>query len=189
MVAVGITLALLLMVLGAGTALRQQRTNRRLREERFLPSDERRYLSGQVKRRTLVGIVLFAIGGMIGGYYLSGMDARMDEITDRGKNLVPADQPGRPAEADPADKQFAKLVGFYWIGVLFLVFVIAVCAILDFWATRTYWMAQYRLIKQDHEAKLRRDLAVYRQAKDNDRMHGLGRTKPDDETDENPPVE
>jgi hypothetical protein len=180
-VAVGIMLALLLMALGAGTALRQRRTSRRLREERFLPSDERTYLKGQVRRRTVVGVVLFAIGGLIAGYYLSGMDGRMDEITAKGK-------PPEGAEVDPADKQFAKAVGFYWIGVLCLVFVIAFCAILDFWATRTYWMAQYRIIKLDHEAKLRRDLAVYRQAKDNDRMHGLGRQKPDDETEENPPM-
>ena len=55
------------------------------------------------------------------------------------------------------------------------------CAIFDFWATRRYWMAQYRIIKVDHEAKLRRDLAVYRQAKDNDRMTGLDKKKPDEE--------
>jgi hypothetical protein len=187
-VAIGLTLALLLMALGAGTAYRQVATRRRLRDERFLPGDERSYLSGQVRRRVVVGIALVAVGGMIAGYYLSGMDARMDEIKDRRDNLVPADNAGRPADVDPADKQFAKLVISYWIGILCLVFVIACAAILDFWATRKYWMAQYRVIKEDHEAKLRRDLAVYRQAKDNDRMSGLGK-KPEDETDENPPVE
>ena len=35
---------------------------------------------------------------------------------------------------------------------------------------------------------LRRDLAVYRLAKDNDRMTGLDKKKPDDQTDEGPPV-
>ena len=188
MVAVGLTLALLLMALGVGTALRQLRSRRRLREERFLPSDERDYLRGQVRRRLVVGIVLVAIGGMIAGYYLSGMDARMDEIAGRRKNLVPADEPGRLAEVDQADKRFAKIVGFYVIGILGLVFVIACSAIFDFWATRRYWMAQYRIIKADHEAKLARDLAVYRQSKDNDRMSGLGGKKNDDDTDENPPV-
>ena len=188
MAAVGLVLAFLLMALGVGTAYRQMTTRRRLREERFLPSDERSYLRGQVRRRIVVGVALLAIGGLIAGYYLSGMDARMDEIKDRRKNLLPADDGGRPDEVDPADKQFAKFVISYWIGILCLVFVIACAAILDFWATRKYWMAQYRIIKEDHEAKLRRDLAVYRQAKDNDRMGGLGK-KPDDETDETPPVE
>lgn len=181
-------LALLLMVLGVGTALRQRRTARRLREERFLPSDERDYLRGQVRRRIVVGVLLFAIGGLIAGYYASGMDARMDAIGERRKGLVREADPGRPAEVDPADKQFARRVGFYWIGVLGLVFAIACCAVLDFWATRRYWMAQYRLLKADHETKLRRDLAVYRQARDNHRMAGLGDKPVNDDTgDRDPP--
>jgi hypothetical protein len=175
---VGVLLALVLMALGVGTALRQRRTLQRLRAERFLPSDERDYLRGQVRRRVVVGVALFAIGGMIAAYYASGMDARMDAIGDRRKGLVAEADPGRPADADPADKRFARLVGFYWIGVLGLVFAIACCAVLDFWATRRYWMAQFRLLKADHETKLRRDLAVYRQAKDNDRMSGLGDERP-----------
>jgi len=192
--AVGLVLAFLLMALGVGTAYRQMTTRRRLREERFLPSDERSYLRGQVRRRIVVGVALLAIGGLIAGYYLSGMDARMDEIKDRRKNLLPADDGGRPDEVDPADKQFAKFVISYWIGILCLVFVIACAAILDFWATRKYWMAQYRIIKEDHEAKLRRDLAAYRAAKDNDRLHRLGGDKPGgpdgsaDDTDEHPPA-
>jgi len=54
--------------------------------------------------------------------------------------------------------------------------------------TRRYWMAQYKPIKAGHEAKLRRGLA----AKDNDRIHGLGGSKPDngsaDDTDEHLPA-
>ena len=192
MVVVGLTLASLLVLLGAGTAHRQGRTRRRLREERFLPSDERAYLRGQVNRRTLIAVALAALGGMIGWYYLSGMDDRMNEIVDRGRVRNPADEPGRPADpnpADQADKDFAKYVGVYWIGVLGLVFVVACLAVFDFWATRRYWMAQYKLIKADHEAKLQRDLAVYRQAKENDRLGRLrGNKSADDDTDEHPPV-
>lgn len=186
--AVGLVLAAGLLAFGVGTAARQRGALRRLRDERFLPTDERAYLRGQVRRRLVVAVVLVAIGGMIAGYYLSGLDARMDAIAEREKDRVPADDPGRPAEVDPADKRLAELVVIYWIGILCLVFVIACCAIFDFWAARRYWMAQYRIIKEDHEAKLRRDLAVYRQAKDNDRMTGLGTEKPDDETDEHTPM-
>jgi hypothetical protein len=192
-VVAGLTLAVALMVLGLGTGHRQYRTARRLREERFLPSDDRAYLRGQVVRRSLVAVVLVLIGGMIAGYYLSGMDARADRIADRKKNVIPADDPGRPADpnpADDADREFAKFLGAYWIGILALVFVVACLAVLDFWATRRYWMAQYRQIREDHETKLRRDLAVYRQQKDNARLGGRGRPrKADDDTDEAPPVE
>ena len=36
-------------------------------------------------------------------------------------------------------------------------------AVVDALATRRYWLTLYRQIKDDHQAKLRRDLAVYRQ--------------------------
>ena len=70
--------------------------------------------------------------------------------------------------------------------------MIVCLAMFDFWATRRYWMAQYRRIKQDHDAKLRRDLAVYRQAKDNERLGRLRGKKPgtdDTDPDGDKPVE
>jgi hypothetical protein len=50
---------------------------------------------------------------------------------------------------------------------------------MDFWATRVYWMARYREMKADHETKLRRDLAVYRQQQLNNRAKGLNDHKDD----------
>ncbi|HEX4613426.1 MAG TPA: hypothetical protein VH092_34910 [Urbifossiella sp.] len=185
MVVVGLTLAAALVLLGLGTAARQRHALARLRAERFLPSDDRTYLRGQVRRRVATGAVLVMIGGLIAGYYLSGMDARMDEIVARERNAAPV-----PEAEDRADKDFARLVAGYWSGVLVLVFAAGCLAVFDFWATRRYWMAQYKLLKADHEVKLQRDLAVYRQAKDNDRMHRLRGNPPpgDGDTDEQPPV-
>lgn len=186
----GLILAAGLVAFGVGTALRERRTLRRLREERFLPSDERGYLRGQVRRRLITSATVFIIGVMIGWSYLSGMEARATEIAERSRRAeaLPEHDPGRPADP-PSDeeKEFVKRYGYFWLAVLVLVFLAVSCAIFDFWATRCYWMAQYRILKADHEAKLQRDLAVYRQTKDNDRMSGLGK-KPEDETDENPPV-
>ncbi len=117
---------------------------------------------------------------MIGWYYLSGMDARMDAIGDRRKA---AERPGGKGKEpdDASDKQFTRFVGFYWIGVLGLVFVAVCLAVGDFWATRQYWMARYKELKTDHETKLQRDLAVYRQQKLNARVPGL---KPPGSTDD-----
>lgn len=187
---VGLILAAGLVVLGVGAAARQARTARRLRDDRFLPSDERAYLRGQVRRRLATSAVLVLLGGMIAGAFLSGMEDRATEIGNR--RAAGGDDP--PPEPDPAaaaeDARFVKFWGGFWIAVLVLVFVAVCLAVFDFWATRKYWMAQYRILKSEHEAKLRRDLAVYRQAKDNARMNRLGggrRPGPDD-TDENPPV-
>lgn len=176
----GLLLAAFLILLGAGTAARQGRTVRRLRDESFLPDVDRRYFHGQVQRRAAVGVVLLTIGGLITFYYLSGMDARMDAIGEKSERAIAAGEPKPEPTAD--ERRFAKIVGWYWIGVLGLVFAVGCLAVLDFWATRVYWMIRYREIKADHEAKLQRDLAVYRQQKLNDRMKGP--RKSDDETGE-----
>jgi len=103
---------------------------------------------------------------MIAYWFVSGMDARMDAIPDGDKT--------------DADWEFTRQVGFYWITVILLLGVVVTVAVIDFIATRKYWMARYKEIKADHEAKLQRDLAVFRQQKLNDRARGL--RKPDDDT-------
>ncbi|MFO0821826.1 MAG: hypothetical protein U0792_01700 [Gemmataceae bacterium] len=172
MAAVGMLFAVLLMCLGVGSGLRQLRTMRRLREEAFVPEVDQRYYRGQGRRRMLASGLLLIIGLMIAVYYLSGMDARMDEL-----GAKPQDGP-LPEE----DKQFMRLGVMYWIVVILLLGVVLTVAVIDFWATRGYWLARYREIKADHNTKLQRDLAVYRQQKLNDRVKGL--PKPTD-----PPAE
>jgi len=179
---VGLSLAASLIAFGVVTALRQRRTRERLRTEKFLPSDERAYLRGQVRRRIFTSVLVAIIGAMIGWSYLSGTEARATEIAERSRE--------RPAAEPPNDdeRNFVKGYGYFWLVVLVMLFLAVSCAIFDFWATRCYWMAQYRIIKSEHEAKLQRDLAVYRRTKENDRLPGLGPVKPDDETEETPPT-
>lgn len=176
---IGLLLAASLVLVGGFTALRQRRALRALAAEPFVADADRRYLRGQAVRRGLTSGLLVAIGALIAFYYLSGMDARMDAIPERN----------RDGDAEPlpdADKAFARRVGFYWIGVLGLVFVAVCLAVRDFWATRTYWMARYRELKADHDTKLQRDLAVYRQQKLNARVPGL--KPPPDDAATDPPV-
>jgi len=176
------------VLVGVLTALRQRRALRALAEEQFLADEDRSYRRGQAVRRAITSGLLVVIGGMIACYYLSGMDARMDAIPDRNK-VGAAPQEGEPDPRAESDKQFTKLVGFYWIGVLGLVFVAVCLAVLDFWATRKYWMARYKELKADHDAKLQRDLAVFRQQKLNERVPGLKPpTPPDDTATDDPPV-
>jgi hypothetical protein len=181
-VAVGLLLAASLVLVGVFTALRQRRALRVLAAEAFLADEDRVYRRGQAKRRAASSVLLILIGGMIGGYYLSGMDARMDAIPVRDKGDAPPE--GEPNPQAESDTQFTKLVGFYWIGVMGLVFVAVCFAVYDFWATRKYWMARYKELKADHEAKLQRDLAVFRQQKLNERIPGLKPPASDDTADE-----
>ena len=177
----GLILAASLILAGAVTADRQRRALRALGDEQFLADEDRRYRYGQATRRMVTSGILVVIGAMIAGYYLSGMDARMNAIPERNKIGAPPPE-GEPDPQAEADKQFTKLVGFYWIGVMGLVFVAVCLAVFDFWATRKYWMARYKELTADHEAKLQRDLAVYRQQKLNERVPGLKPPSVSDDT-------
>jgi hypothetical protein len=179
-VTIGLLLAASLVLVGGYTVSRQRRALRALAAEPFVADADRRYLHGQAIRRGLTSALLVVIGALIAFYYLSGMDARMDAIPERNRDAEPA-----PEAA--SDKQFARFVGFYWIGVLGLVFLAVCLAVRDFWATRTYWMARYRELKADHDTKLQRDLAVYRQQKLNARVPGLKPPAGDDAAGD-PPV-
>jgi hypothetical protein len=142
-----------------------------------MPGSDRVYFRGQVRRRLALSIVLLLIGGMIGWAFLSGMEERANKFGERQKEAQanadekPADDGEKP-EPDPEERRFAKFWGGYWIVIVGLVGFVVCLAILDFWATRVYWMARYREMRAEHEAKLQRDLAVYRQQKLNDRMKG-----------------
>jgi UPF0716 family protein affecting phage T7 exclusion len=175
-VVLGLTIAVLLVVFGVAAGLRQFRTLRRARDEPYMPDEDRRYFRGQARRRLVASALLLVIASMIAGYYLSGMDARMDAIPERNKA-------GQAAPDDPqaeADKEFTRFVGVYWIVVIVLLGLVVGVAVIDFWATRKYWMARYKEMKEEYDTKLQRDLAVYRQQKLNERAKGL--RKPDDET-------
>ncbi len=178
---VGLILAAGLVLAGAVTAARQRRALRALAAEEFLADEDRRYMYGQAVRRMVTSGLLIVIGALIGGHYLSGMDARMDAIAAREKT-DPRPNEGEPDPQAEADKQFTKFVAGYWIGILGLVFVAVCLAVFDFWATRKYWMARYKELKADHEVKLQRDLAVYRQQKLNERVPGLKPPSTSDDT-------
>jgi hypothetical protein len=167
-VALGLFFSSLLILLGVATGSRQFATRRKLRDEPYTPDVDKVYFRAQVRRRLVAAATLVAIGLMIGVYYVSGMDARMDEIGAKGQGDPPSEE----------DKDFARSVMIYWIVVLVLLGVVGCVAVMDFWATRVYWMARYREMKTDYDTKLQRDLAVYRQQKLNDRARRL--KKPDD---------
>ncbi len=182
-VVVGLFLATFIFLLGIGAGYRQFSALKRVRAEPFMAGDDRRYLRQQATRRLAISGLLLIISGMIFVYYFSGMDARMDAIPERNRaGPLPPD-----GQQDQDDKHFTKLVLYYWFAIIAILGVVVGMAIFDVWATRKYWMVRYREIKAEHEAKLHRDLAVYRQQKLNERAKGL--KKPDDDTAEDRPVE
>ena len=168
------TLALLLAIglilLGLLTGGVQVRGLRRLAERKHVPSDEYAFLRSRYRRRLLTGIVLVAIGGLIGGAYLSGLERQADALGE--PRDVAENEPKPPMTEE--QKQLVRVWTAYWAGVLVLVFVLMGLAVMDSLASRRYWLEQYRQLREDHQTKLRRDLAVHKQQWEQARAGRLG---------------
>lgn len=158
----GLVLAAVLVLLGGVTGWFQVRGLGRLRARQHVPSDEFAYLRARHRRRLLTAVLLVVVGGMIGGAYLAGLEARVNELGEKKPDPDP-DAP-KPQLTDD-QKALLRFWGGYWIVVVLLVFGILGLALADALATRRYALGQYHIIREDHEAKLRRDLAVYKQQK------------------------
>jgi hypothetical protein len=143
----------------------QVRTWRRLRTE-SLASDDRRYLRGVCQRRTINGVLLLVLAGMLAGAYLSGGQQELNRIAG-----LPLQDP--PGERTPEDDQFVRSWAMYWIVVLVVLFAVIVLAVADYTATSLYARQQLRRIRNEQRTLLERDLAVYRQQKLNDRARRL----------------
>src|SRR5262245_49718458 len=104
-----------------------------------MADEDRNYYRSQARRRMLASALLIVIGALIAIWYLSGMDERMDGIQKRGEEPPPDE-----------DKEFTRRFGYYWIGVILLLGAVVFVAVVDFIATRKYWMARYKEIKADH---------------------------------------
>jgi hypothetical protein len=158
-------------LLGVASGLLQVRGMRRLKARTHVPSDERTYLRGRHRRRLLAAGVMVVIGGLIAGAYLSGMEQRADALGEPDP-AAPRDEAGKRV-IPPEDRQFVRAWGVYWIVVIVLAFALIGIAVVDAWAARRYWMGVYRQLKEDHDTKLRRDIAVYKQQVEQQR--GTGR--------------
>ena len=180
---VAFTLAAGLVAFGLLTSWLQLRGRAALRTRTHVPSDELAYLSGRYRRRLLTGVLLSVIGVLIATAFLSGLEPQIDELIDVAqKSKVENNGEGR--EMTPDQKQLVKVWGGYWTVVVVLVLVVFGLAFADALATRRYAVSQYRIIREDHEAKLRRDLAVHKAQHDARRnaIGGSGSGTDEDET-------
>ncbi len=161
-------LAIVLVFLAIFSIRHQLMNWRRLGRSLHLPSDDRSYLRSQVYRRLLISLLLLTLAGFLGGAYFSGIEEHADQLGQRKAADVNGERPP-PA---PEEKDFLRMWTAYWVTVLILLFVVLSLATIDLWSTRRYAWQQLRRIQIENRAMLERDLALYRQQKLNDRMHG-----------------
>jgi hypothetical protein len=149
-----------LVALGLVSGYFQVRGRAALAARKHVPDDEYSYLRNKYHRRLLVAGILVLAGGLIAGAYLSGFESKVDRIVEAKRAAVEAG-----GDISDDDKLVLKLWGGYWVVVFSLVFVLLALAVVDAWSTRRYWHKIFREMRDDHNTKLRRDLAVYRQQK------------------------
>ena len=190
--AMAVVLAVALFGLGLATGIRQVLGLRQLAARRHVPSDEFAYLRNRYRRRLLTAGLLLAVGSLIAGAYLSGMEGRADALGEHrpvAENEPPTPEtPAAKREMTEPDRQFVRFWGAYWIVVIVLLFTLVGLAMIDAIAARRYWLGVYRQMKEEHQVKLRRDLAVHRQQRDQAREKLLRRNRGSDSTGE-PPAE
>jgi hypothetical protein len=104
-------------------------------------------------------LLLVVIGGHIAAAYLTGMEGFVDALGERQ-----AEEPAKPAMGE-AEKQVVRVWGIFWIWVVLQAFALIGLALTDAIATRRFWLSQYRQLREEHHARLRRDLAVHQQSK------------------------
>lgn len=173
------TLATGLAAFGLLTAWFQFRGMAVLRGRTHVPSDELAYLRGRHRRRLVTGCLLVLIGLLIAGAYLSGLEPGIDRLIAPAAPADPPADPEQKRELTPEQKTLVKVWGAYWTAVVGLVFVVLGFAFADAMATRRYAVQQYKIIREDHEAKLRRDLAMHK-AQQVARRNGRGGGSTDD---------
>lgn len=160
---------------GAGTGYAQWRGLKALRGRTHVPSDERAYFASRYRRRLLTGFVLVAIGLLIGGAYLFGLEgAAADLRPEPAPEAVDGAEAPKP-EMTPEQKDLVRRWALYWCGVVVLVFALFGLALVDVLATRRYWLGVYRELRDDHQARLRRDLAVHKSHREEARNAKLRR--------------
>lgn len=157
-----------LVTLGGVSGWQQVREMRKLRDRKLVPSDEFAYLKGRYRRRLLVGVLLVVIGGLFAGTYLSGMTARIDEMGQK----KPTDADGEKKQMTEAEKELVRFYYGIWAGVALLTFLVICLAVVDALASRRYWLKIYREMREEHNSQMRRDLAVYKQQKEQGRAGG-----------------
>ena len=166
--AFGLILAAILFLFSVMTIRAQFRLLDELRRTPTMPEEDRAYLRKRARRRVINSGLMFVLGGLLAWTFLSGNEARAEEIGERfhqAQLAAKQDPTLPPAVLSPEEKEFRVFWASYWIVFLLILFAVFTLAITDFWATRRYAVKEMKRIRDDQKILLERDLALYKQSK------------------------
>jgi hypothetical protein len=147
-----------MIALAAYYARQQWRALRRLKQAETIHPEEQRYQRMHAGRVFVCCILMILVAGMVGGWYVLGLDAKYEEIGQQA-----AEQADRPVpDLDPVQHHWVTFFAFYWIlAILFLLGMIYI-ALMDYWAVRRFGLRQTRQLQADRRAMLERQMALLR---------------------------
>lgn len=157
---VSLLISIPLILFGCYSIYKQVKNKKKLAQEAFVPPDEKTYLQTLYFRRIFCGVLMVLIGGMIAGTYLSGFEAKAD--AGRAAFQQQPDQNGKPPPPTEEERRFFRIWSIYWIIVICLLGLLLFIAFTDAWATRKHGLKILRELRDEHKAKLARDLAVFK---------------------------
>lgn len=156
-------LAVLIFCALLGLALyygRQQlQTFRRLRSGEEFHPDERRYLHRQAWRRLVNSGLMLVLAGLIAGYYLCGLEAR---VTALGDLVESQRQRGEAVVFDAEQQRVGWLFGGFLITILLVLMAMVFLVAIDVWAIRRYGRQFMKQLNAERRAMLEGQVARLR---------------------------
>jgi hypothetical protein len=123
-----------------------------------LQPEDRRYLRNLAIRRITGCLCLVGIAVLIGAAFVSGLEARVQEISDQRGALPEGPKPALNEEQGAAVRLYAA----YAVSLLLLLLGVVFLAAVDVWAIRRYGIRHYRRIQGDRRAMMERQLRQLR---------------------------
>jgi hypothetical protein len=124
-----------------------------------ITDDERSYLRRQTWIRLLGCLFMLALGTMLAGAYVSGLEKRAGEM---GEEIEQQVKDGKQPVLDSEQESFRQFYRWYWLGVLALLLGLLLLAGADLWTIRRFRNRQMRQIHDDRKAMLEEELARIR---------------------------
>jgi hypothetical protein len=153
----GSILVAVLLALAGYFTWAQVRTFRRLRVVSDMPSEERGYQRRQAWRRLIgCGLMVVFAGLLVGSFWL---EKPAQELIEQREAAADG---GEPPDFTPAQRDFARLFGWYWITLLIVLLAILAVAAVDLLATRSYGLRQFRQLQADRRAMIEHQAARLR---------------------------
>lgn len=153
----GVAIVLFLVVFAVYSAWRQRQTLRRLRGPSEMPPDEYAFVRNQAWRRLAGAVLMLLLAGLfVGGLILESPAAR---LAQEGEERVAA---GEQRPLNPAEKDFVRFYGSYWVALLLVLLAVIGLAGWEFFAIRRFSVRSLRRLQDERRAMIAREAARLR---------------------------